>query len=145
MKLNVLDRSTYLKGLLVLAKKDNIVAEEEKKIIRAIAQKLDFESRFVENALSELPENEFLGEEPVKFSNRFIAVQFLKDAIKLAVSDKILHRKEISYLRAVANINGVSDEEYKQLLCDYGKIDATDEYVAGLELPYSTQTSVNPA
>lgn len=144
MKLNVLDRSTYLKGLLVLAKRDNIVAEEEKKIIREIAKKLDFEARFVENALTELPENEYLGEEPVKFSNRIIAVQFLKDAIKLAVSDKILHRKEISYLRAVANINGISDKEYKKLLCDYGKIDATDEFVAGLELPYAKQSSITP-
>ena len=133
MKMNLLDRSSYLKGLLVLSRKDDYVAPQEKEIIREIAKQLDFETRFVEGALSDLPENEYLTEEPVKFSDRNIAAQFLKDGIRLAVSDKYLHRKEISYLRAVARVNGISDEEYKELLCDYGKIEAGEELLGNLE------------
>jgi len=132
--MKLLDRSTYLKGLLILSRKDNYIAPEEKKIIREIAKKLDFESRFVEGAIADLPDNEYLTEEPVKFSDREIATQFLKDAIQLAVSDKYLHRKEISYLRAVAHVNGISDEEYKELLCNYGKIEATSDYINSLEM-----------
>ncbi len=134
MKFSFLDRSTYLKGLLILSRKDNNLAPQEKEVIREIGKRLNFESRFIEGAISELMENEYLIDEPVIFSGRDIALQFLKDGIRLAVSDKILHRKEISYLRSVARVNSISDDEFKELLCDYGKIEAPIEYVKNLEL-----------
>lgn len=134
MKIDFLDRSNYLKGLLILSRKDNKIAPEERKIIRDKAKELDFEARFVDGALADLMENKYLTDEPVKFTNKDIAIRFLIDAIKLAVSDKFLHRKEISYLRAVARINGISDEKYKQLLCDYGKIEATNDFIHSLEI-----------
>ncbi len=47
MEISVLDKSSYLKGLLIIAKKDNQLAEQEKKIIRQFAEKLALRMTFM--------------------------------------------------------------------------------------------------
>ena len=51
MNIPVIDKSSYLKGLLIIAKKNKILAEAEKKIIRGIANKLGFASDFYEEKI----------------------------------------------------------------------------------------------
>lgn len=144
MKLEYLDRSNYLKGLLILSKKDNYLAPEEREIIKQKAKELNFEERFVNGALSDLMENKHLSEEPVLFSSKEIARRFLKDAIMLAISDKVFHRREISYLRAVANANGISDMEYKELLRNCGQEGVKIESLEGIEYTHTAAANTNP-
>lgn len=54
MEISILDKSNYLKGLLIVAKKDKQLAEQEKKIIRHCAEKLGFARDFYENTLKDL-------------------------------------------------------------------------------------------
>ena len=47
MEIPVKDKSNYLKGLLIVAKKDKQLADSEKRIIRGIGEKLGFASRLL--------------------------------------------------------------------------------------------------
>ncbi len=40
MEILTQDRSSYLKGLLIIAKKDNVLAEEEESIIKTIGKEI---------------------------------------------------------------------------------------------------------
>ena len=50
----LIDKSNYLKGLLILAKKDNQLRDSEKNIIRSVAQRLGFSKDFYEETLQNL-------------------------------------------------------------------------------------------
>jgi hypothetical protein len=71
-----LDRSNYLKGLLITARRDNQLAESEITIIKKLAARLGFSSDFFEETISHLLENKYITEEPIKFSNQEIAKSF---------------------------------------------------------------------
>jgi hypothetical protein len=118
MKINDRDKSTYLKGLLILAKRDKVLAESEELIIRDIASRLGFSSDFYEYTLQNLISNEFLTEEPVKFSNQKIAQSFIVDGFRLAHSDKHLDEREIGWLRETANENNINIEWFNNKLTE---------------------------
>ena len=87
MEIPIKDKSNYLKGLLIVAKKDKQLADSEKRIIRGIGEKLGFASDFYEDVLKDLLSNEYILEDPIKFSNIKIAKSFIDDGLKLAYSD----------------------------------------------------------
>ena len=70
MDIPQLDRSNYLKGLLITARRDNQLAESEITIIKKLAARLGFSSDFFEETISHLLENKYITEEPIKFSNQ---------------------------------------------------------------------------
>ncbi len=107
MELTLMDKSNYLKGLLVVAKKDNQLTEPEKKIIRNIAFKLGFATDFYEDTLKSLLANKYIEEKPIKFSNKKIAELFVTDGLKLAFSDQMVSEKEIDWLKATAEENEI--------------------------------------
>ena len=108
MNIPVIDKSNYLKGLLVTARKDKKLAESEKKIIREIANRLGFSSDFYEETLRNLLRNKYLIEDPVKFSDIKIAESFIADALMLAFSDNKTPTLEIEWLKKTAIENDVS-------------------------------------
>lgn len=110
MKIPQLDRSSYLKGLLITAKKDNQLSESEISIIKKIAVKLGFSSDFFEESISNLLHNKYITEEPIKFSKQDIAKSFLEDALKLALSDDNITEDEINWLNATARENGIDEQ-----------------------------------
>ena len=116
MELTLIDKSSYLKGLLIVAKKDKQLTEPEKKIIRDIAVKLGFATDFYEDTLRSLLANKYILENPVKFSQRKIAESFICDGLKLAFSDGIIPDKEIKWLRLVAEKNGLNEEWFEDKL-----------------------------
>jgi len=105
-----LDRSNYLKGLLITARKDNQLAESEIVIIKKLAAKLGFSSDFFEETISHLLENKYITEEPIKFSNQEIAKSFMEDGLKLALSDGAINEDEINWLNETAKENSISQE-----------------------------------
>jgi tellurite resistance protein len=125
-----LDRSNYLKGLLITARKDNQLAESEIIIIKKLATRLGFSSDFFEETISHLLENKYITEEPIKFSNQDIAQSFIEDGLKLALSDGAINDDEINWLKETAKENSISQDWLNKKLTELenkknliGKID----------------------
>ena len=104
------DRSNYLKGLLITARKDNQLAETEIDIIKKLATRLGFSSDFFEETISHLLENKFITEEPIKFSHQNIAKSFIEDGLKLALSDGAINEQEIKWLKETATENSIGQD-----------------------------------
>jgi uncharacterized tellurite resistance protein B-like protein len=110
-----LDRSSYLKGLLITARKDNQLNETEISIIKKLAKRLGFSSDFFEDTITNLLENKYITEEPIKFSKPDIAKSFIEDALKLALADNRVTDNEINWLKETAKANGIDEELFNKI------------------------------
>lgn len=113
------DRGKYLKALLILVGKDKKIVRQERENLIKLANILGFDKEFCDTAMNEYFENEYLVQDPPKFSNQKIAEAFLLDGIRLAVADKELHLFELNWLKSIADINGISSswgfEQYEKV------------------------------
>ena len=114
MEIPIIDKSNYLKGLLITARKDNQLAESEKKILKDISVKLGFASDFYEDTIKSLLSNKYITDEPIKFSNKKIAESFVDDGLRLAFSDNRVTDSEINWLRATAEANGIDKKWFEE-------------------------------
>lgn len=105
-----LDRSNYLKGLLITARKDNQLSEAEITIINKFATRLGFSSDFFNETISNLLDNKYITEEPIKFSSQNIAKSFLEDGLKLALSDNSVTAAELTWLKDTAKLNSIDEQ-----------------------------------
>ncbi len=121
MKLTMLDRSTYFKGLLLLIKSDNKVTEGENDLMTKIGQTLGFEKSFIENSISDLMENDFLTNNIPIFSHKSIAESFILDGLKVAFSDNEFSAEELEHLTNIATQNGIDKEWLMLLIAKYLK------------------------
>lgn len=110
MEIPVKDKSSYLKGLLIVAKKDKQLADSEKRIIRSIAEKLGFAPDFYEDVLKDLLSNDYIIEDPIKFSNIKIAKSFIDDGLRLAYSDNKVSDVEMKWLVETSKHNNIEEE-----------------------------------
>jgi hypothetical protein len=106
---NYLDRSNYVKGLLLLMGKDKKITDDERDFLHNVAETLSFDKKFIDGAINELFENDFLGDEPPLFSQKQYAEAFLRDAIQLALIDNDLSNAEFDWLQSIAVSNDLSD------------------------------------
>jgi len=104
-----LDRSSYLKGLLITARKDNQLNETEISIIKKISTRLGFSTDFFNETITNLLDNRYITEEPIKFSTQEIAKSFIEDGLKLALSDDNITEDETKWLKATAKENGIDE------------------------------------
>jgi hypothetical protein len=109
MNIPLIERGEYYRGLLVLIRRDRFISEKERELMMQLGQALDFDRRFCENAIDDILKNPHIKDRPIRFSEKVIAEAFLKDAISLALADGELHPKELSWLQAIANANGLDD------------------------------------
>jgi hypothetical protein len=121
MRIPVQDRSSYLKGLLIVAKKDNHLAETEKNILKSFALRLGFASDFYEEIIRNLLSNKYIDCSPIKFSDTVIAESFITDGLSLAFSDNEVSNQELNWLKETAQLNGLSEEWYEKRLANYTK------------------------
>lgn len=110
MEIPQLDRSNYLKGLLITARKDKKLVESEIAIIKKFASRLGFSSDFFEETIKHLLENKYITEEAITFSDKSIAKSFIEDGLKLALSDDVIGKEELIWLNETAKINGIDEE-----------------------------------
>ena len=110
MKIPLLERGIYYRGLLVLIRQDRVISNRERELMIRIGQKLDFDKRFCECAINDLLKNPHIKGKVIKFSDKKIAESFLRDAVTLAIVDGEIHPKEQSWLKAVASANGLRNE-----------------------------------
>jgi hypothetical protein len=102
-----IDRSNYLKGLLITARKDKQLNDNEIAIIKELSKRLGFSSDFFEETISNLLENKYITEEPIRFSSQDIAKSFIEDGLKLALSDDKIGNEELLWLMGIAKENSI--------------------------------------
>jgi hypothetical protein len=116
MDIALIDKSSYLRGLLVLARKDNHISEIQKTIILKAGKRLGFSSNFCEENLSTLLHNEWLCEKPIRFNSYAVAKSFIADGLKLTCSGKFITDSELNWLRQAAKINSVDLKWFNEQL-----------------------------
>lgn len=109
MKISLMDRSLYYKGLLLLIRKDHEIHAREKQMTLAIGDKLGFDTKFCEEGIAEILENNCIVDQPPVFSSPEIARCFVRDGLSLSAADGEVHAEEVSWLRSVACKNGLAD------------------------------------
>lgn len=115
----VLDKSNYLKALLIVARIDKKLYEAEKNYIRDIAKRLGFSRDFYEDTLRTLLVNDNIKNDPVVFSSRHIAELFMFDALELAYSDGRCGKEEMDYLAGMARANEIPEERLNEVLSHF--------------------------
>ncbi len=107
MDLSPLDRSNYLRGLLLLVKREKEISDFGRQMIKEIGKSLGFEKSFCDNALREILFNRYIADDPPLFSELRFAESFLKDCLKLVFSNRQESELNLNYLNNIALTNGL--------------------------------------
>lgn len=118
MKITLMDRSLYFKGLLLLIRKDRLVGEGERAIVMHLGASLSFEKRFCREVIDDILTNPHVVDEPPLFSKPEIARCFVHDGLKLSLIDGQIHDREWEWLRAVAATNRLDESWFESLRRD---------------------------
>lgn len=116
MRIPLIDRSLYFKGLMLLVRKDREIRDAEKNIILHIGDLLGFDRKFCESTLVEILDNKHVVDEPPRFSRKDIAQCFVKDGMRVSLADQQIHEAELEWLKAVVRANGLSEGFYDDSL-----------------------------
>lgn len=104
------DRSAYLKGLLLLVRKDFRIASAEAELVTKIGTILGFHEGFSAEAVDAVLGNRHLVDEPPVFSDLDVACCFLLDGLTVSSCDDELHPREFLWLRSVSQANNLDFE-----------------------------------
>jgi len=107
MNLSYIDTSNFLRGLLVLLKKDNIIHEKEIELLNKFRELLGLDEEYYEVVLNEFLTKKKIDSSIPKFSSKKVTIQFINDAINMGFVDSYFHIKEIEWLYEVANKNKI--------------------------------------
>lgn len=116
MKISLMDRSLYFKGLTLLIRKDRVVGEGERALMMRVGQLFSFEKRFCQEVIDEILTNPHVVDEPPCFSEPAIARCFLQDGLKFSLVDGQIHDKEWQWLKAIATRNHLDQSWCETLL-----------------------------
>jgi hypothetical protein len=108
VRISLIDRSLYYKGLMLLIRKDGKIQDDEISMIKYIGKILGFEAGFCEDTINELMDNKHIIDSPPLFSEPHIALCFIKDGLNLSTCDGQIHKTELAWLESVADSNGLS-------------------------------------
>lgn len=109
MDMDYLDRSNYFRGMLLLISRDKRISEDEIKMMMKIGQDLGFAKDFCKDAINNLFFNEYILQDPPKFSNKTVAEEFFKESIELAFADRSFHLSEVEWLNSIAKVNNLDE------------------------------------
>jgi hypothetical protein len=110
MQIPQLDRSNYLKGLLITARKDEQLTDSEKNMIRKLSERLGFSSDFFEETINSLLENKYIKDDPIVFSEQNIAKSFIEDGLRLSLIDETVSSVELDWLKQTASANSIDEK-----------------------------------
>lgn len=119
IKISLIDRSLYFKGLLLLIRKDAKISDPEVILMKRIGELLGFETEFCDTAIRDILINEHIVDAPPVFSTSEIAKRFIRDGITISHCDHDIHPMEWNWLESVAKVNQLDF----QLLFDQWKKD----------------------
>jgi hypothetical protein len=119
MQIPQLDRSNYLKGLLITARKDEQLTDSEKNMIRKLSERLGFSLDFFEETINNLLENKYIKDDPIVFSEQNIAKSFIEDGLRLSLIDEIVSTDELNWLKQTANANNIEEKWVDERLKEF--------------------------
>ncbi|HVO72689.1 MAG TPA: hypothetical protein VMT35_01590 [Ignavibacteriaceae bacterium] len=105
-----LDKSNYIKGILALIGKRNVIEEPVQNSIKYIAEILDFNQQFIDESLKDLTVYNSSADDLPKFSDNQLAESFLKDSMHIAFSDGSMNIKQVEWLINTAKKNRLSEQ-----------------------------------
>lgn len=114
--MTTLDKSNYLRGLLVISRLDLDVSSLEKLSIIRLSKVLGFDPHFSSDAVEELADNPNISESVPKFTKQEVGKAFIVDALRLAFTDNDFHLNELRWIRNVAKVNGLTKEYWLDLV-----------------------------
>jgi len=123
LKISKIEASNYLKGLMLLIRKDHRITETENILLMRIGKSLGFDPEFCENTIKDILNNKYVEDSPPVFSNKELAEKFIKDGLAVVFSDNNIHPEEENWLIAVAEKNGISKVTYFEYKNKYSGID----------------------
>lgn len=109
MKISLLDRSLYYKGLMLLMRKDRKIQDCEKIMMMHIGEMLGFAPKFCANTIEKIMDNNYVIDSPPLFSETNIALCFIRDGLRLSACDGQIQKAELAWLESVADRNGLSN------------------------------------
>lgn len=119
MILEYQDKGNYLRGLLILIGKDNIINEIEKKKVLEIGEKLGFEKNFCIDSVNDFLENEYINMEVPVFSSKKIAIDFLNDAFNISFLDNNYLIEEFEWLKKVSIKNDIDNNWLEKKITEF--------------------------
>jgi hypothetical protein len=114
MKITLMDRSLYFKGLLLVVRKDNIIDDAERDLMLRVGKNFGYEPHFCEDRIRDVLINPYIKDEPPIFSDPRIAQCFIRDGLRLSLSDGCIQKEESAWLERVADKNGLPAVWYSQ-------------------------------
>lgn len=118
MTITLPDRSQYFRGLLLLISMDRVIALPERQLLSRIGRALDFEKAFCERAIDDILENRHITHDAPGFSSPELAGKFVRDGLRLALSDGHVHPSEVDWLKTVATHNGLDETWFERAMRD---------------------------
>ena len=109
MELTFKDRGEFLRGFLILAKKDNKISVHEKSMAMIVGKYFGFEDTFCEESIDNILENEYISESPPIFSNSNIAKFFVEECFDIIRQMDVVKENQRSWLQETLDINGLGD------------------------------------
>jgi len=106
----ILDKSNYLKGLLIVAKMNNKIEDGEKDIISSASSRFGFSQDFINETIQNILANDFVPNTPIQFSKPAVAQEFIGECLKLVISKENPAPRELLWLSEVAKINKLENE-----------------------------------
>jgi len=105
MKITLMDRSLYFKGLLLLIRKDRLIHNAERDLMMRVGKIFEYETHFCEDTIRDVLVNKYIDDSPPRFSDPEIAKCFIRDGIRLSLSDGFVDEKESAWIKAVVERN----------------------------------------
>jgi len=113
---SIVDKSNYLRGLLILIRKDKNVWDHEMKLFFEEGKSLGFDKSFCEESLNSLLLNININLQPPMFFSKNIAKKLLIKGIQVINDDLKIHPEKIAFLETVAKNNGLLQEWQTDLI-----------------------------
>lgn len=110
MEITYKDRSEFLRGYLILIRKDKIINEQERTMSLIIRKHFGFAEDFCIESLANLLENEFISEEPPIFSNKIIADYFVRESYRITGQIRPLEEDVIKWFVKTAQANNINPD-----------------------------------
>ncbi len=104
---------------MLLIRKDHKITETENILLMRIGKSLGFDPEFCERTINEILNNNFVEDTPPVFSDKDLAVKFIKDGLAVIFSDNEIHPAEENWLIATAEKNDIDIISFSELKKEY--------------------------
>ena len=104
------DKGEFLRGFLILAKKDKKISAHERSMVMVVGNYFGFEKRFCEESINNIFENEYISEKPPLFSNIHIARFFVIECLDIFEQINGINNPQRVWLQETLLVNGINNE-----------------------------------